>query len=79
MHMLADMLTKTIGADSKCLLELVSSGHWTIGGDVRVREGFGINTENDYTQTSMASRSWLTDDDSQALILRLRHASSSSR
>ncbi len=39
--MLADYLTKTIGADSKSLLELTTSGIWTIDGDIRVRQGFG--------------------------------------
>ena len=38
--MLADMLTKFLGADSHSLLELVSTGQWTLGGDIRVRHGF---------------------------------------
>ena len=39
--MLADMLTKFENPDSRSLLELASSGRWTVGGDVRVRHGFG--------------------------------------
>ena len=41
-YMLADMLTKIVGADSKSLLELLSCGQWTIASDVRVRQGFGM-------------------------------------
>ena len=33
-YMLADMLTKIAGADSKSLLELITCGHWTITSDV---------------------------------------------
>ena len=43
--MVADMLTKYLGADSKSLLELLSCGSWTIRDDVRVRQGFGISAE----------------------------------
>ena len=39
--MLADILTKWLGQDSDSLLELVSCGHWTIHGPIRVRHGFG--------------------------------------
>ena len=42
--MLADMLTKREGADSKTLLQLASSGYWNVGGHARVRQGFGIAT-----------------------------------
>ena len=41
--MLADMLTKLVGADSKSLLELLSCGQWTISSDVRVRQEFGMS------------------------------------
>ena len=39
--MLADQLTKYTGYVSKTLMELITSGHWTIEGSVRVRQGFG--------------------------------------
>jgi hypothetical protein len=42
-HMLADMLTKATGVDSRSLLELLSSGHWTLGSTARVRQGFGAS------------------------------------
>ena len=41
--MLADRLTKFIGADSHSLMELATSGSWTINGLVRVRQGFGLD------------------------------------
>ena len=44
-YMLADMLTKIAGADSKSLLELITCGHWTIASDVRVRQGFGMSSQ----------------------------------
>ena len=40
-YMLADLLTKYMGYVSKSLHELETSGHWTIKGPLRVREGFG--------------------------------------
>ena len=40
-YMIADMLTKYSGYVSKSLLQLLTSGYWTIGGEVRVREHFG--------------------------------------
>jgi hypothetical protein len=40
-YMLSDMLTKATGVDSRSLLELISSGTWTLSGPVRVRHGFG--------------------------------------
>ena len=43
--MVSDMLTKTIGADSKSLLELITSGCWTIDGTIRVRQGFGLDSK----------------------------------
>ena len=39
--MLADQLTKFLGYVSPTLMELISSGHWTVAGNVCVREGFG--------------------------------------
>ena len=39
--MLADRLTKSIGADSNSLLELITSGRWTVHSPIRVRQGFG--------------------------------------
>jgi hypothetical protein len=40
-YMLADLLTKCSGYFSKSLQELVTSGHWSIGGKLRVRHLFG--------------------------------------
>ena len=40
-HMLADRLTKSIGADSNSLLELITSGIWSVHHPIRVRQGFG--------------------------------------
>ena len=40
--MLSDMLTKSSGVDSRSLLELLSSGYWTVYCIVRVRQGFGL-------------------------------------
>ena len=39
--MLADMLTKATGVDSRSLLELITSGVWTVCNPIRVRQGFG--------------------------------------
>ena len=39
--MLADMLTKSTGVDSRSLLELITSGCWTVRSPIRVRQGFG--------------------------------------
>ena len=40
--MLADMLTKSVGVDSRSLLELLTCGIWTMQTPIRVRHGFGI-------------------------------------
>ena len=50
-YMLADMLTKREGADSKTLLQLASSGFWNVGGHARVRQGFGIATTTSTTDS----------------------------
>ena len=51
--MVSDMLTKYLGADSKSLLELTTTGCWTIGGTLRVRQGFGLDsTKPDATTTT---------------------------
>ena len=42
--MLADMLTKFSGIDSKSLLELLTSGHYTIKPPLRIRQHFGRKT-----------------------------------
>ena len=39
--MLADQLTKFLGYVSPTLHELISSGIWSVAGNVRVRHGFG--------------------------------------
>ena len=39
--MLADLLTKHTGYVSPTLHELETSGHWSITGSLRVRQGFG--------------------------------------
>ena len=39
--MLADLLTKWAGRDSDSLLELLSSGSWTLRLPLRIRHGFG--------------------------------------
>jgi hypothetical protein len=39
--MLVDQLTKHNGYVSRSLMELLTSGHWSIGGTIRVREHFG--------------------------------------
>ena len=44
--MLADQLTKYTGYVSQSLHELISSGHWTIEGRLRVRHGFGGGLSN---------------------------------
>ena len=46
-YMLADQLTKFTGYVSKTLLEMISSGHWTVAGLVRVRHGFGPQEKPD--------------------------------
>ena len=40
-YMLADQLTKYSGYFSKTLMELISSGHWTVKDLIRCRHGFG--------------------------------------
>ena len=64
-YMLADMLTKATGVDSRSLLELVSSGHWTIDSDVRCREGFGIGYKNNEVQ-----HAWLVHPDPEEALKR---------
>ena len=44
--MLADQLTKYSGYFSKTLLEMVSSGHWTVRDPIRCRHGFGPSDKN---------------------------------
>ena len=39
--MLADMLTKATGVDSRSLLELITCGCWSVAAPIRVRQGFG--------------------------------------
>ena len=39
--MLADMLTKATGIDSRSLLELITCGEWSVCAPIRVRQGFG--------------------------------------
>ena len=39
--MLADMLTKSTGVDSRSLLGLITSGCWRVHAPIRVRQGFG--------------------------------------
>ena len=39
--MLADMLTKAVGVDSRPLLKLITSGCWTVRAPIRVRQEFG--------------------------------------
>ena len=39
--MLADMLTKATSMDSRSLLELITSGCWSVCAPIRVRQGFG--------------------------------------
>ena len=39
--MLADMLTKATGVDSRSLLQLITCGVWSVEAPIRVRQGFG--------------------------------------
>ena len=51
-YMLADQLTKFSGYVSKSLLEMVSSGHWTIKDPIRCRHGFGPSDKYDEAKES---------------------------
>ena len=61
-YMLADMLTKATGVDSRSLLQLVSCGRWTIESDVRCREGFGTSYKNDENAHSYLGSRWKKDE-----------------
>lgn len=46
--MLCDKLTKHTGYVSKSLEEIITSGHWTIQGKLRVRQHFGKRTDDTF-------------------------------
>ena len=48
--MLADQLTKFTGYFSLSLSELLSCGHWSVGGHVRMRQGFGSTEAASYSE-----------------------------
>ena len=50
--MLADLLTKHSGYVSKSLHELLSSGHWSVESDIRMRQHFGIGESEEYDKES---------------------------
>ena len=68
-YMVADMLTKIAGADSKSLLQLITSGHWTIESDIRVRQGFGSSTT---PRTTYHVHTWLQHPQPELLQALLR-------
>ena len=67
--MLADQFTKFTGYFSLSLSELLSCGWWTIGGDIRVRQGFGSTEQPSYLallkscmNVEKSESAWLHDE-----------------